>query len=101
MLSRGENVPKALSRGEIVLKMLPRREIVPKTLSKGENVPKIISRGRICQICLRIPWEGDYAKQALGLDLEDGVHLLKLAYFAFYQTQGAYKSNNPKKINMR
>ena len=37
----------------------------------------------------------------LGLDLEDGVHLLKLVYFAFYQTQGAYKSNNPKKINMR
>ena len=26
----------------------------------------------------------------LGLDLEDGVHLLKLAHFVSYQTQGAY-----------
>ena len=34
----------------------------------------------------------------LGLDLEDGVHLLKLAYFVFYQTQGAYKLISPKNL---
>ena len=34
----------------------------------------------------------------LVLDLEDGVHLLKLAYFVFYQTQGAYKLNSPKNL---
>ena len=27
----------------------------------------------------------------LGLDLEDGVHWLKWAYFVFYMTQGAFK----------
>ena len=39
---------------------------------------------------LHLPW--------LGLDLEDGVHLLKLAYFVSYQTQGAYKLNSPKNL---
>ena len=54
MLPRGENVPNILFR----------RENVPKMIPRGENVPNMLSRGRICQICLRIPSGGDYAKDA-------------------------------------